>query len=66
MMTLQDFEKEDGLGYFLKEVEKRGRYNEEIMEKLLNSALKLKIENKIKEMAYQKILGLVNGTPYYI
>ena len=34
MMTLQDFEKEDGRGYFLKEVEKRGSYNEEIMEKL--------------------------------
>lgn len=53
-------------GFFLKEVEKRGEYNEETMEKILNSALKLKIENKIKEEKYQKILGLVNGTSYYV
>lgn len=52
-------------GYFIKEKEKRGRYNENDMEKLVNSALKLKIENVIKENRYEKILGLLNGTTFH-
>ena len=52
-------------GFFLKETIKRGEFNEKDMEKILNSALKLKIENKIKVDNYQKILGIVNGTSFY-
>lgn len=33
-------------GYYLKEVEKPGYYNDEIMEKILNSALKLKTKSR--------------------
>jgi hypothetical protein len=53
-------------GFFLKEVEKRGKFSEGNLEKILNSALKLKIENKIKVDKYQKILGILNGEKYYI
>ncbi len=52
-------------GFFLKETIKRGKFSEEYMEKNLNSALKLIIENKIKENRYQKILGIINGTSFY-
>ena len=53
-------------GFLLKETIKRGKFDEEYLEKLLNSALKLKIENKIKVDRYQKILGIINGTRYYV
>lgn len=53
-------------GFLLKETTKRGKFNETDAEKIVNSALKLKIENKIKVMAYQKILGIVNGTKFYV
>ena len=52
-------------GYWLKEKEQKGTFNEDTMMKLVDSALKLKIENKIKENSYQKILGIVNGTTFY-
>ena len=52
-------------GFFLKETEKRGKFGEEQLEKVLNSALKIKIENKIKVDRYQKILGIINGTSFY-
>lgn len=57
--------KEYRFGYFLKETVKRGKFNEADMEKVLNSALKIKIENKIKVDKYQKILGILNGTEFY-
>ena len=50
---------------FLKEVEKNGKFNENNLEKVLNSALKIKIENKIKVDSYQKIKGIINGTSFY-
>ena len=52
-------------GFFLKENEKRGHFNKETMEKILNSALKIKIENKIKMNNNQKITGILNGSDYY-
>ena len=52
-------------GFFLKEVEKNGKFNENNLEKVLNSALKIKIENKIKVDSYQKIKGIINGTSFY-
>lgn len=58
--------KEYTCGFSLKEVEKRGRFSEEQFEKVLDSALKIKIENKIKVEKYQKILGILNGTDYYV
>ena len=57
--------KEYRFGYFLKETVKRGKFNEADMEKVLTSALKIKIENKIKIDKYQKILGILNGTEFY-
>lgn len=47
--------------FLLKETEKRGKFSEEELEKVLNSALKLKIENKIKDMKYHRINGILNG-----
>ena len=58
--------KEYTCGFILKEVVKRGRFSEEQLEKVLDSALKIKIENKIKVERYQKILGIVNGTNYMV
>lgn len=57
--------KEYRFGYILKEAVKREAFNELIMEKVLNSALKIKVENKIKVGNYQKILGILNGTKFY-
>lgn len=57
--------KEYRFGYFLKETVKRGKFNEADMEQVLKSALKIKIENKIKVDKYQKILGILNGTEFY-
>ena len=57
--------KEYRFGFFLKETVKRGKLNEADMEKVLTSALKIKIENKIKVDKYQKILGILNGTEFY-
>ena len=39
--------------------------SENNLEKVLNSALKSKIENKIKVDSYQKIKGIINGTSFY-
>lgn len=58
--------KEYTCGFFLKEIEKRGKFSEEQFEKVLDSALKIKIDNKIKVEKYQKILGILNGTDYYV
>lgn len=58
--------KEMTCGFCLKSVEKRGLFSEKELEKVLKSALKLKIENKIKVDRYQKILGIVNGGKYYV
>lgn len=58
--------KEYTCGFILKEIEKRGNFSEEQFEKVLDSALKIKIENKIKVEKYQKILGIVNGTNYMV
>ena len=57
--------KEYRFGYILKETIKKGKFNEEQLEKILNSALKLKIENIIKVEKYQKILGIINGTSFH-
>lgn len=53
-------------GFCLKKVEKRGDFDKEKLEKILNSALKIKIENKIKVDKYQKIKGILEGMDYYI
>ena len=53
-------------GFLLKQVKKRGDFDKEKLEKILNSALKTKIENKIKVDKYQKIKGILEGTDYYI
>ena len=53
-------------GFWLKDVVKSGRFNVEQMEKVLKSALKLKVENIIKKKKYQKILGIVNGGVYKV
>lgn len=52
-------------GFFMKDVVKDGEFKQETAEKILNSALKLKIENKIKVNNYQKINGILKGTPFY-
>ena len=57
--------KEIRFSYCLKSVEKRGKFSEEQLEKVLTSALKIKIENKIKVDKYQKILGILNGTIFF-
>ncbi len=53
-------------GFVLKQTEKRGDFDDKLFEKILNSALKIKIENKIKIDRYQKIKGILEGTDYYI
>lgn len=58
--------KHHSCGFWLKRVEKRGEPTNEMIEKVLNSALKLKIENIIKKNKYQKIKGIINGTTYTV
>lgn len=53
-------------GFCLKKVEKTGNFDGQQLEKVLNSALKVKIENKIKVDKYQKIKGILEGTEYHI
>lgn len=53
-------------GFLLKQDKKRGDFDKEKLEKILNSALKTKIENKIKVDKYQKIKGILEGMDYYI
>ena len=52
--------------FFLKETIKKGKADTSVIEKIATSAMNLKIENKIKDRKYQKILGIVNGTEYYL
>lgn len=58
--------KEREHGFLLKKVEKKGDFNVDVFEKTLNAALKIKIENKIKVDAYQKIKGILSGGEYYL
>lgn len=60
------FFKEVEHGFLLKKVEKKGDFNEEQAEKILDSALKIKVENKIKIKGYEKIKGLLFGTPFFV
>lgn len=53
-------------GFSLKQVERNGRRDLAYIDKLIASALKLKIENKIKVDRYQKILGITNGETFYV
>lgn len=53
-------------GYALKQVERKGKRDLLYIDKLIASALKLKIENKIKVDNYQKILGITNGETFYV
>lgn len=58
--------KERTCGFLLKAAETRGRFSEKQLEKVLDSALKLKIENKINDDGYQKVMGILNGTNFLI
>ena len=60
------FSKEVECGFLLKESNKKGHFDINNAEKVLNSALKVKIENKIKVDKYQKILGIINGDNFFI
>lgn len=53
-------------GFLLKKVEKRGDFNEETLNKVIESALRLNITNKIKVNGYEKIRGILSGTDYSI
>lgn len=48
-------------GFILKEVTKKGKFNEEQAEKVLQSALRLKIENKITGRTRKTIKFILTG-----
>lgn len=58
--------KEREHGFLIKKVEKKGGFNENDFEKLVEQSLKVNIETKIKVDKYQKIKGILTGSEYYI
>lgn len=61
-----DFDKLFLFGFLLKNNIKKGKFNEEKAEQIINAALNVKIENKIKKDKYQKIIGITTGTNYFL
>lgn len=52
-------------GFFFKEVERKGMLEEDYLDKIIVSTLKLKIENKIKVDKYQQIRGIISGNSFF-
>lgn len=61
-----DFDKQFLFGFMLKQNVKKGKFNEDKAEKIINAALKVNMENKIKKDKYQKIIGITTGTNYFV
>ena len=53
-------------GFFIKTIEKKGQVKDSEIQKLMDFPVSEKIESKIKVRSYQKIKGILNGTPYYV